>query len=158
MKIESNGAFINLSRYGGQDEDKTTITVKLGSIPLDTAPVAAVNEDHTPPKSIPYKIWERLTLKEQRQLMEHLVGHQNQIRKALMSKTVTVLLEISSHTQVDFVDPKLAQAMHDAISKMLTLLKSAGYPKPIKSAKSNQVNSALVVPLKNGAEHQSAVL
>ena len=141
MKIESSGVHIHLSRYGGQDEDKLSITVKLGSLSSDTEPVAAISEDHLPPKSIPYKIWERLTLKEQKQLIEFLADHQRQIKKASLAKTAAMLTEISSQSKPDFLDHELAQSMHEAIAKMLSLLKTAGYPKPVKSSKSTQTKT-----------------
>lgn len=141
MKIDSSSTLIYLSRYGGQDEDKLSITVKLGSFPLDTEPVAAVSEDHTPPKTIPYKIWERLTLKEQKQLIEFLIDHQRQIKKASLAKASSMLTEISGCTKPDFLDHELAQSMHEAISKMLSLLKTAGYPKPGKSSKPTQTKT-----------------
>ena len=142
MKIESNGAHIHLSRYGGQNEDKLSITVKLGSLPSDTEPVAATSEDQTPPKTIPYKIWERLTLKEQKQLIEFLTDHQRQIKKASLAKTAAMLAEISSQAKPDFLDHELAQSMHEAIAKMLVLLKTAGYPKPGKPNKPSQTKMA----------------
>lgn len=150
MKIESSGAHIHLSRYGGQDEDKLSITVKLGSVPLDTEPVAAVSEDHTPRRSIPYKIWERLTLKEQKQLIEFLFDHQRQIKKASLAKTAAMLIEFSSQSKPDFLDHELAQSMHEAIAKMLSFLKTAGYPKPAKSSKSTQTKTIPPLSPKSG--------
>lgn len=142
MKIESSGSLIHLSRYGGQNEDKLSTTVKLGSLPSDTEPVAASSEDQAIPKSIPYKIWERLTLKEQKQLIEFLADHQRQIKKASFAKTAAMLTEISSQAKPDFLDHELAQSMHEAIVKMLALLKTAGYPKPGKPSKSAQTKTA----------------
>lgn len=149
MKIQSSGALIHLGRYGGQNEDKLSITVKLGSLPLDTQPVAALSDDHTPPKSIPYRIWERLTLKEQKQLIEYLAEHQRQIKKSSMAKTALMLSEISSQTNPDFFDHELAKSMHDAISQMLTLLKTAGYPRQGKSIKCARVKAVIGPPVES---------
>jgi hypothetical protein len=125
MDFKVTQSTINMYRYAGVD-GKKTVTAKVGSIDIGTRPAVSTAPGDG---GIPVALWEDLTIKEQRELVEHLAKENATARRARVTELAKSMQARAKDITVD-LDADVAAILFSGLDEISSALKRAKHKRP----------------------------